>query len=388
LLPGGDLRFHITRHKKRFFSELQTKFFVSCIVLALKYIHSNKIIHRDIKPENLVFDLRGFLHVTDFGIAKFFSSVQRETSGTPGYMAPEVMKGKSHTFAVDYFAVGVIAYELMMGRRPYVGKSKKEIREQIMSKQVFVAKEEIPLGWSDEAADFVNRCLERKDVKRIGYENENEVLSHVWFKDVDWKAIERKKVACPFEIDGKENFDKKFCEGVEKVGVNTSARYEEYKNNEKYNDLFQEFTFMNINLEIKLNSNNIKNNNIESRIKIQKSYSNNNMLINNNNYNNLILTHRHNMSNVQNKIRIPSANNVQRHHHYNSLNLHNNNQRQLLLDGKITENNKFLSHQNLIPKAKSKRKNSFNEKVNNYYLSNNNDITPLNKNNHQTKIPI
>ena len=428
LLPGGDLRFHITRHKKRFFTEIQTKFFICCIILALKYIHSNKIIHRDIKPENLVFDLKGFLHITDFGIAKFFSTNNsKETSGTPGYMAPEVMKGKNHTYAVDYFAVGVIAYELMMGRRPYVGKSKKEIREQIMSKQVFVGKDEIPLGWSDDAAEFINRCLERKDVKRIGFENENEVFGHSWFKDVDWKGIERKKVFCPFEIDSsKENYDKKYCEGVDKIGVNTNARYEDYKNNEKYNDLFHDFTFVNINLEIKLNKNENKNNNnnniaIDShRFKIQKSYSNNNMLErnknnnnnNNINYNNLILTHRHNVSNInrEHKIRIPSANNVQRHQHYNSLNLNNNNnnlnKRQLLLDNKITDNNKYLSHhQNYfspIPKSKSKniniiRKNNnsyySNEKINvngNYYLSNNNnnnDITPLNKNN-QTKIPI
>ena len=213
LLPGGDLRFHITRHKKRFFNESQTKFFICCIILALKYIHSNKIIHRDIKPENLVFDLKGFLHVTDFGIAKFFSANNsKETSGTPGYMAPEVMKGKNHTYAVDYFAVGVIAYELMMGKRPYVGKNKKEIREQIMSKQVFLEKNDVPFGWSDEAADFINKCLERKDVKRIGFENENEVFGHLWFKDVDWKGIERKKIFCPFEIDSnKENFDKKHC---------------------------------------------------------------------------------------------------------------------------------------------------------------------------------
>ena len=424
LLPGGDLRFHITRHKKRFFNESQTKFFICCIILALKYIHSNKIIHRDIKPENLVFDLKGFLHVTDFGIAKFFSANNsKETSGTPGYMAPEVMKGKNHTYAVDYFAVGVIAYELMMGKRPYVGKNKKEIREQIMSKQVFLEKNDVPFGWSDEAADFINKCLERKDVKRIGFENENEVFGHLWFKDVDWKGIERKKIFCPFEIDcNKENFDKKYCEGVDKIGVNTNNRYEDYKNNEKYNDLFHDFTFVNLNLEIKLNKNENKNIAIDShRFKIQKSYSNNNMLNKNNNnnnnnninYNNLILTHRHNVSNInrEHKIRIPSANNVQRHQHYNSLNLNSNNnnnlnKRQLLLDGKITDNNKYLSHnQNLfspIPKAKSKnvnivqnyRKNHYsNEKINvngNYYLSNNNnnsDITPLNKNN-QTKIPI
>ena len=86
---------------------------------SLIYIHSKNIIHRDIKPENLIFDDKGYLHVTDFGIAKFSNGkTLNETSGTPGYMAPEVMKGLNHTGSVDYFALGVITYELMQGKRP------------------------------------------------------------------------------------------------------------------------------------------------------------------------------------------------------------------------------------------------------------------------------
>lgn len=115
LLNGGDLRYHIARHRR--FSEEQTKFFIACILVSLDYVHSKSIIHRDIKPENLVFDERGFLRVTDFGIARIWNpDNSKETSGTPGYMAPEVMCRQNHGVAVDYFAVGVIAYECMMGR--------------------------------------------------------------------------------------------------------------------------------------------------------------------------------------------------------------------------------------------------------------------------------
>ena len=165
LLTGGDLRYQIGHHQRQYFTEHQTKFFVSCIIESLSYIHSKNVIHRDIKPENLVFDDKGYLHITDFGIAKFKSKNNKnETSGTPGYMAPEVMNGKNHTGSVDYFAVGVITYELMMGRRPYSGKNRKEIKEQMMSKQIYVDEDMIPLGWSEESADFINRLMVRKDV--------------------------------------------------------------------------------------------------------------------------------------------------------------------------------------------------------------------------------
>lgn len=90
LLLGGDLRYHIARQRK--FTETETKFFIACLVQALEVVHGSGIIHRDIKPENLVFENDGYLRLTDFGIARYWSPDNAsETSGTPGYMAPEVM---------------------------------------------------------------------------------------------------------------------------------------------------------------------------------------------------------------------------------------------------------------------------------------------------------
>lgn len=90
---------------------------MACIVIGLEHMHEKNVIHRDIKPENLVLDTDGYLKITDLGVAR----VQKpdnsaDTSGTPGYMAPEVLCRQTHGIAVDYFAVGVIAYEFMMGR--------------------------------------------------------------------------------------------------------------------------------------------------------------------------------------------------------------------------------------------------------------------------------
>ena len=112
-------------------------------------VHEQGIIHRDIKPENLVFDSNGYLRLTDFGIAREWTPENStENSGTPGYMAPEVMFKQNHGIAADYFAVGIIAYECMIGRRPYLGRSRKEIREAIVNKQAQIRRKDIPPGYN------------------------------------------------------------------------------------------------------------------------------------------------------------------------------------------------------------------------------------------------
>ena len=107
-LPGGDLRMHLS-HKK--FSEEEAKFVVVCVLLGLKYLHEKGVIHRDIKPENIVLDKRGYAHITDLGVARpMRPNNSSDTSGTPGYMAPEVLCRQDHSYSVDYFAVGIITH--------------------------------------------------------------------------------------------------------------------------------------------------------------------------------------------------------------------------------------------------------------------------------------
>lgn len=134
-LSGGELRDHLSACDS--FSEALTKFFVGCLVLGLEYIHAHKIIHRDIKPENIVMDKHGYIRITDFGIARAWREDNaKDTSGTPGYMAPEVLRREKHSYAVDYFALGVIAHELMLGCRPFTGRNRDEIRQCIEAKRV------------------------------------------------------------------------------------------------------------------------------------------------------------------------------------------------------------------------------------------------------------
>jgi len=84
--------------------------------------------------------------------------------------------------AVDYYALGVITYECMLGRRPYNGRSRKEIRDQILSKQVHIKPRNVPSGWSLDAADFVNKMIQRKPKYRLGIFGINQIKKHRWFQ--------------------------------------------------------------------------------------------------------------------------------------------------------------------------------------------------------------
>ena len=205
-LPGGDLRYHLARRKR--FTEAESQFMLGCVLLGLEYLHSNAVLHRDIKPENLVLDNRGYVRLTDFGVARVWRADNaQDTSGTPGYMAPEVMCRQNHGVAADYFAVGVMAYEFMTGRRPYLGRNRKEIRDAVLAKQVQIRKQDLPPNWSFAAADFVNRLIQRKPSSRLGYGGPEEVKGHPWFFNFPWRALGEKTLQPPFVPDLGDNFD-------------------------------------------------------------------------------------------------------------------------------------------------------------------------------------
>ena len=242
-LSGGDLRYHICIHRR--FNEEQTKFMLACLIIGLEYIHKNKIIHRDIKPENLVLDTNGYVHITDFGIAKVYQEENyKETSGTPGYMSPEVITAMNHSYSVDYFALGVIGYEFMLGKRPYNGKGRKEIKEQMISRQAKITPDEGEFfNLSNEAINCINHLLIRKPELRLGYTTINEIKEHEWFKGFNWNRLLHKKQLAPFIPDNVDNYDKKYCESVEQIGVDTQERYNTYIKQNRYHIIFRNFTY-------------------------------------------------------------------------------------------------------------------------------------------------
>ncbi len=249
-LTGGDLRYHIS--KNNIFTEIQTKFFISNIIIGLEYIHKNNIIHRDIKPENLVLDNKGYVHITDFGIAKINElDNSSETSGTPGYMAPEVLFMQNHTFTCDFFALGVIGYEFCIGHRPYLGRSRQEIKNVILHKQVKINFSDIDKNdynfinwnWSKDGIDFINKLIMRKPKERIGYYGIKELKEHKWMKNVNWDDILNMKIKAPFIPKGNDNFDKNYCEGNDKIGDETMERYRDYISDEMFTKIFKDYFY-------------------------------------------------------------------------------------------------------------------------------------------------
>ncbi len=281
MLSGGDLRYHISRYRR--FSEEQTRFFIACMVYTLEYIHGNNVIHRDIKPENLVLDEKGYVRITDFGIAKEnMPDNSSETSGTPGYMSPEVMRGKNHSFPVDFFAIGVIGYEFMMGKRPYYGKNRNEIKEQMLSTQACINKDNLRQGWSPESADFINKLLLRKVENRLGSKNgAKEMKEHPWLKYYPWSELENKSLPAPFIPEKRDNFDKRYCESIDKISEETKLRYEEIIEGDLFKTCFKNFYYNKDEIKQKKNENNNSKIGNEISDKNEKNDNNNILLINN-----------------------------------------------------------------------------------------------------------
>ena len=356
LLTGGDLRYHIAH--KRTFSEKQTKFIIANMLLALEYIHNKNIIHRDIKPENLVLESNGYVRITDFGVAKINEEDNSsETSGTPGYMAPEVILIQNHSFPSDFFALGVIGYEFMLGYRPYLGRGRKEIKHLIISKQAKLKIDDIPDDWSNESMDFINQLLQRKPKKRLGYNGVEEIKNHPWMKGIDWELLFEKKIEAPFiPPPNRENFDKRYCEGEDNVGEETIERYDLYLQSDLYCGVFANYTYVNMNYISKFEK--------KQKMRISSSHNSQTKLILNNN------DGKKNIFNKKSKINNKNNSRIKKY---------NENNKEIKV-----QNNKKLNYISLIKNNNNSQRNS-NINLNdnhNSHLSNNkkNDIINNNPN--------
>ena len=321
LLPGGNLRYHLC--VKRRFNEKQNKFLIGCILVGLEYIHGQCILHRDIKPENLVFDSNGYLRITDFGIAKkYVVNNKKDTSGTVGYLAPEILCNQNHTYSIDYSAVGIIAYELAYGHRPYIGRSKHEVKQLILTQQAHIDYDELPNGYQDEAADFINQLIQRKPKNRLGKDSIFELINHPWLKDFNWEELKEKKMKAHYIPKQGDNFDKKYCLQSNKLGTETLERYKEITLEPNYGKIFKKFDCDKVPDELKVP---------EPKIKAADSSNNGNGVCNSSN-NSTVSVSRNIKLKVNNPEVKKGGNNSK------TVNQRNNSMGNILLNRNINEN--------------------------------------------------
>lgn len=211
-VSGGDLMLHIQRKQ---FSLRQAKFYASEVLLALEYFHANGIIYRDLKLDNILLTLDGHVKVADYGLCKeemWFGNTTSTFCGTPEFMAPEILLEQRYGRAVDWWAFGVLTYEMLLGQSPFRGDDEDEIFDAILEDEPLY-----PITMPRDAVSILQKLLTRDPVRRLGSgkEDAEEIKRQPFFKDVNFDDVLNKRIPPPYfpTINGSadtSNFDEEF----------------------------------------------------------------------------------------------------------------------------------------------------------------------------------
>lgn len=207
---GGEL-FSQLRKVNRFLDE-DARFFASEIILALQYLHDKSIVYRDLKPENLLIDKDGHIKITDFGFAKVVLDRTYTLCGTPEYLAPEIITSKGHGKPVDWWAVGVLIYEMLCGTPPFDADNPVEIYKAILNGVKGV---DFPNKYfTPVAKDLIKSLLSDDVTMRCGCSKDGpeEIKRHPWFSTMNWDQCMKRRLSPPFipafrSADDTSNFD-------------------------------------------------------------------------------------------------------------------------------------------------------------------------------------
>ncbi|OVA19533.1 Protein kinase domain [Macleaya cordata] len=223
-LNGGDL-YSLLRNLGCL-EEDMARVYIAEVVLALEYLHSMNVIHRDLKPDNLLIAHDGHIKLTDFGLSKvgLINSTddlsgpantaplgddepknagqhtgkreqrQKQSAvGTPDYLAPEILLGMGHGATADWWSVGVILFELLVGIPPFNAETPQQIFDNIMNRDI--PWPHVPEEMSYEAYHLIDQLLIENPVQRLGATGAREVKQHPFFKNINWDTLARQKAA-------------------------------------------------------------------------------------------------------------------------------------------------------------------------------------------------
>ncbi|GMH57331.1 hypothetical protein TrLO_g5936 [Triparma laevis f. longispina] len=205
-VQGGEL-FTLLR-KEGAFSLQAVIFYTSEILLSLSYLHQLKIVYRDLKPENVLLTPEGHIKLIDFGLSKFISDRTWTLCGTAEYLSPEIIENIGHGLSVDWWALGVLIYEMLAGHPPFWGETAYETYRKIISgKFIFES------TFDPNSRDIVTRLLTKDRRKRLGCGklSHKEIMNHEFLKGVDFDAVLKMQAQVPYlmekkGIDGTGNF--------------------------------------------------------------------------------------------------------------------------------------------------------------------------------------
>uniref|UniRef100_A0A674C5T9 Protein kinase C n=1 Tax=Salmo trutta TaxID=8032 RepID=A0A674C5T9_SALTR len=212
---GGDLMFQIQRSRK--FDETRSRFYAAEVTSALMFLHQHGVIYRDLKLDNILLDAQGHCKLADFGMCKegILNGVTTTTfCGTPDYIAPEILQELEYGPSVDWWALGVLMYEMMAGQPPFEADNEDDLFESILHDDVLY-----PVWLSKEAVSILKAFMTKSPNKRLGcvitQGLEEAIKVHPFFKEMDWVLLEQKRVKPPFKPRIKtkrdvNNFDQDF----------------------------------------------------------------------------------------------------------------------------------------------------------------------------------
>ncbi|KAI9260760.1 hypothetical protein BDA99DRAFT_513146 [Phascolomyces articulosus] len=218
-ISGGDLMSHIQRET---FSERRARFYASEVLLGLEHFHNLGIIYRDLKLENIMLGPDGHIKIGDYGMCKddmWYGSRTNTMCGTPGFMAPEILLHQGYDRAVDWWAFGVLIYQMVFARPPFPAEHDDEIYDATLNDEIVY-----PMKASPVSISICEQLLNRDPAKRLGAGESDalEVKAHPFFNEVDWKALLAKRISPPFipTIKGPldtSNFDEEFTQETPQI---------------------------------------------------------------------------------------------------------------------------------------------------------------------------